>query len=113
VLAGEQRDPDTGTGEPGRPPDALYLESLSVSCFRGVGRAPASPPVAKCRSRWAPFLLLREHASPDIARRASHAWASLSRAGHHQSYELALTSQELRALGAEVAEVVAALKVPA
>jgi hypothetical protein len=113
VLAGGQRDSSTGTGEPGRHPDALYLESLSVSGFRGIGRGPASPPVAKCRSRRAQFLLLRGHASPDIARPANHAWASLSRAGHHQSYELALTSQELRALGAEVAEVMAALKVQA
>jgi predicted ATPase len=40
VLAGTPLDGGAGTGGPGRRPAALYLESVAVAGFRGIGQAP-------------------------------------------------------------------------
>jgi hypothetical protein len=70
----------------------------------------ACAPVADCRSRRAQLLLLPRYSNPDIGRSATHAWTALSRAGHHHSYELALTAKELRYLRDEVGTVVTGLR---
>jgi hypothetical protein len=62
--------------------------------------------VARCGSRRAKLLMLRRHTDGDLARRASFAWAALSRATHHHSYELAPTAAELRHLHDEVRTIV-------
>lgn len=67
-------------------------------------------PVARCRSRQAQFLLLRAHLGRAAAVRAHQTWAVLSRAGHHHSYELALTAVELDLLRRDAAEAIAALR---
>jgi hypothetical protein len=73
----------------------------------------ACPPVGQCRSRRAQLLLLPRYATRDVGRHATHAWATLSRAGHHHSYELALTANELRHLRDEVATVIVGLRAAA
>jgi hypothetical protein len=93
------------------PRACAWLTRLALETALDDYWAAVNPAVSACRARRAQLLLLREHASPDVARRADYAWTALSRAGHHHSYELALTAHELRALGQEVAEVVAALHV--
>lgn len=49
----------------------------------------------------------------DVAARASHAWASLSRACHHHPYELAASPSELRGWLDAVDEALAAMAAPA
>jgi hypothetical protein len=49
----------------------------------------------------------------DVAVRAIHAWAALSRACHHHPYELAPSAGELRGWLDAVDEVLAALAAPA
>lgn len=67
------------------------------------------PEVGQCRSRRAQLLLLPHYCTRELGQRAMHAWVSLSRAGHHHSYELALTAAELRDLRVEVATVITGL----
>ncbi|HEX9031895.1 MAG TPA: hypothetical protein VF834_08595, partial [Streptosporangiaceae bacterium] len=71
------------------------------------------PPVAGCTSQRAKQLMLTAYASPDTSHRAVHAWALLSRAGHHQAYELGLTSAELRSMLDDVVAISAALRAEA
>nr|WP_221333023.1 hypothetical protein [Nocardia transvalensis] len=54
-----------------------------------------APPVARCSMR-AQLLALAPYTGPDTAARVATLWAALSRAGHHQDYELAPTVIELR-----------------
>ncbi|MFJ1457719.1 hypothetical protein [Nocardia sp. N2S4-5] len=54
-----------------------------------------APPVARCSMR-AQLLALAPYAGEDTAARVATLWAALSRAGHHQDYELAPTVDELR-----------------
>jgi hypothetical protein len=91
------------------PRAAAWLMRLALETALTGFWTTASPQVAECRSRRAQLLLLREHVSIDIARRADYAWNALSRAGHHHSYELALSASELNALRTEVQAVVSAL----
>lgn len=70
----------------------------------------ACPPVARCRSHRAQLLLLPRYADPATGRRATHAWAALSRASHHHSYELGLTATELGHLRDEVRDIVTLLR---
>ena len=90
------------------PRACAWLTRLALESALDTYWASVEPAVAECRSRRAQLLLLRER-KPDLARRADYAWTALSRAGHHRGYEVALTAPELRALGAEVASIVAAL----
>ena len=53
--------------------------------------------------------MMRRHKNRDIVRRASYAWATLSRATHHHCYELAPTAAELRRLHAEVTTILSDL----
>jgi hypothetical protein len=71
------------------------------------------PPVAGCTSQRAKLLMLTAYASPDTCHRASHGWAVLSHAGHHQAYELGLTSTELRRMLDDVVAITAALRAEA
>ncbi len=91
------------------PRAAAWLMRLALETALNRFWTTVSPQVAECRSRRAQLLLLREHVSADLARRADYAWAALSRAGHHHSYELALSATELNSLRAEVQAVVTAL----
>jgi hypothetical protein len=50
--------------------------------------------------------MLSRYVGAAAARRVAMLWGSLSRAGHHHSYQLALTAGELKHLHAEVREVV-------
>jgi hypothetical protein len=54
-----------------------------------------APPLARCSMR-AQLLALQPYAGDDIATRIAALWSTLSRAGHHQDYELAPTVVELR-----------------
>jgi hypothetical protein len=65
-----------------------------------------APAVAACPSRRSQNLMLSRYIGATAARRVAMLWWSLSRAGHHHSYELALTAGELTHLHAEVREVV-------
>jgi hypothetical protein len=67
------------------------------------------PRVPRCASRRAKLLMLRRHTNRDVARRARYAWAALSRATHHHSYELAPTAAELRHLHREVRTIIEGL----
>lgn len=69
-----------------------------------------SPPVAKCGSWRTKLLMLRKRVNREIARRASFAWATLSRATHHHCYEMAPTAAELRRLHSEVTVLLAELE---
>ena len=69
----------------------------------------AAPPVARYGSRRTKLLMLRNRVDRTVVRRASFAWATLSRATHHHCYELSPTSAELRRLHAEVTALVAHL----
>lgn len=71
------------------------------------------PAVAGCTSQRAKLLMLTAYARPDICHRAAHAWAVLSHAGHHQAYELGLTSAELRIMLDDVVAISAALRTEA
>ena len=79
----------------------LALESALNDYWTG-----AAPAVGACRSRRSQILMLSRYVSVAGARRVAMLWGSLSRAGHHHSYELALTAGELRHLHSEVREVV-------
>lgn len=54
-----------------------------------------SPEIAACSWR-AQLLALRKFVDADTRHRVSALWATLSRAGHHQQYELAPAEPELR-----------------
>lgn len=54
-----------------------------------------APPLARCSMR-AQLLALDSYAGPEVSARTSTLWATLSRVGHHQEYELAPTVVELR-----------------
>jgi len=66
--------------------------------------------LAACATR--PQLLCLRSYLPDapLAARAHHAWAALSDACHHHSYELALTAGELETLVDIVGELIAAIE---
>jgi hypothetical protein len=83
----------------------LALESALDGYWTGT-----APAVGACRSRRSQILMLSRYVGATGARRVSLLWWSLSRAGHHHSYELALTAGELRHLHAEVREVVLILQ---
>jgi hypothetical protein len=70
----------------------------------------ACQPVSQCRSRKAQLLLLPRYANRDLGRQATHAWTALSQAGHHHTYELALTASELSQLRDEAAAVIVGLR---
>jgi len=65
-----------------------------------------APAVGACRNRRSQILMLSRYIGATGSRRVAMLWWSLSRAGHHHSYELALTAGELTHLHAEVREVV-------
>ena len=65
-----------------------------------------APAIGACRNRRSQILMLSRYVGAAGARRVAMLWWSLSRAGHHHSYELALTAGELKHLHAEVREVV-------
>lgn len=54
-----------------------------------------APPLARCSMR-AQLLALDTYAGREASARISTLWATLSRVGHHQDYELAPTVIELR-----------------
>ncbi|MBY8862533.1 hypothetical protein K7711_39110 [Nocardia sp. CA2R105] len=54
-----------------------------------------APPLARCSMR-AQLLALDSYAGQETSARISALWATLSRVGHHQDYELAPTVVELR-----------------
>jgi len=83
----------------------LALESALDDYWTGT-----APAVAACRNRRSQNLMLTRYAGAAVARRVGMLWWSLSRAGHHHSYELALTAGELKRLHAEVREVVLLLR---
>lgn len=60
-----------------------------------------APPVAATSGR-TKLLMLRRRTGRTVAGRMAYAWAALSRATHHQCYEVAPTAGELRALHGEV-----------
>lgn len=75
-----------------------------------------APAVVTCRSRRSQILMLNRYLGTTGGRRVSMLWWSLSRAGHHHSYELALTAGELKYLHTEadaVVKVLAELQRPA
>ena len=78
------------------------------SAGRVLGEGQPSP-VARCRSRRAQLLLLKEHVNVDVAPRAEYAWNSLSRAGHHQATNSALSAKKLNSLRAEAQMLVGAV----
>jgi hypothetical protein len=91
------------------PRACAWLIRLALEAALDEYWATTNPPVQACRSRRAQLLMLREHVPIDLARRAEYAWVSLSRAGHHHGYELALSVTEIASLRAEVQAVLAAL----
>lgn len=86
----------------------LALETTLVTFWES-----ACPPVARCRSRRAQFLLLPRYCDLEISRRATQAWATLSQAGHHHAYELGLTAAELRWLRNETQAIITGLRTAA
>lgn len=54
--------------------------------------------------------MLNRYVGATTARRAALLWSSLSRAGHHHSYELALTAGELNRLRIEIRQVLPLLE---
>ena len=92
------------------PRACAWLIRLALETELAVFWSAACPAVVHVRSRRAQLLLLSRYSTRDLARRASHAWAALSRGGHHHSYELALTATELRNLRDEVADVIDGLR---
>jgi hypothetical protein len=50
------------------------------------------------------------YCNPQISYRAHLAWATLSQAGHHHSYEVGLTAAELRRLRDEVQALIPRLR---
>jgi hypothetical protein len=71
-----------------------------------------SPPVAATTNSRTRLLMLRRRVDRDTARRASYAWATLSRATHHHCYETVPTAAELRGLHREVTELLVRLAKP-
>ncbi|RMI35095.1 hypothetical protein [Nocardia stercoris] len=67
-----------------------------------------APDLARCSMR-AQLLALAPYTGARLADRVSALWANLSRAGHHQDFELAPTAAELRGWYTETTELVAAL----
>lgn len=72
----------------------------------------ASPAVAACRRWRTKLLMLRGRRGPGlpVAIRVSFAWATLSRATHHDCYETAPTAAELRRLHTEVTDLLTQLQ---
>jgi hypothetical protein len=92
------------------PRACAWLIRLALEAELAMFWSAACPAVGHVRSRRAQLLLLPRYSTRDLARRASQAWAALSRGGHHHSYELALTATELRHLRDEVAAVIDCLR---
>jgi hypothetical protein len=92
------------------PRACAWLIRLALETELAVFWASACPAVGQVRSRRAQLLLLPRYSTRELARRATHAWAALSRGGHHHSYELALTATELGHLRDEVAAVIDGLR---
>jgi hypothetical protein len=82
----------------------LALEAAMDDYWRRV-----HPGVESLKGRQPQFLILDRYAGRALAARAGYAWWALSRAGHHHSYELGLTSAELGRLRQEVAAIIADL----
>jgi hypothetical protein len=72
----------------GRQALEMSLERLWTRCADGVQWTPM-----RCQLLSLPTFL----GDADLARRASHAWWALSRACHHQPYDLGPTHEELHA----------------
>ncbi len=87
------------------PRACAWLLRLALEAAMDDYWARTRPAVRTCGAQRTRLLLLAYHADADIAARASYAWWALSRAGHHHSYELGLTSAELRWLRNEVAAI--------
>lgn len=70
------------------------------------------PTVAACRQGRAKQLMLRGRLGPgpEVARRVTFAWMTLSAATHHHCYELAPTAAELRRLHSEVSTLLTRLE---
>lgn len=87
---------------------ALLIQLALEAALDGYWRRTA-PSAADC-SMQAQLLLLPQFLSDDeTVRLARQAWLGLSRAAHHQAYELAPTAAELRGWHSDVARVVAHL----
>jgi hypothetical protein len=69
-----------------------------------------APALARCSMR-AQLLALDSYAGVETSTRISALWATLSRVGHHQDYELAPTVIELRGWYDETARLAAELAV--
>ncbi|MEU4244456.1 hypothetical protein [Actinoplanes sp. NPDC026619] len=99
------------TGTRGLWPRACaWLLRLALESALDIYWTATAPAVGACRSRRSQILMLSRYHEAGSARRVAMLWWSLSRAGHHHSYELALTAGELRHLHAEVRSVVVALQ---
>ena len=83
------------------PKACACLVRLALEAGLEVFWRRVSPPVAATSGR-TKLLMLRRRTSREVAGRAAYAWAALSRATHHQCYEIAPTAAELRALHSEV-----------
>lgn len=92
------------------PRACAWLMRLALETELTAFWAVCCPEVGECRSRRAQLLLLPSYTTRELGRRATHAWVSLSRAGHHHSYELALTATELHHLRTEVTAVITGLR---
>jgi hypothetical protein len=68
-----------------------------------------APGVEECSAK-AQLLCLPTYLDKEIARKADHAWVTLSRATHHHPYELAPTAAELRGWVEDVEDVLVALR---
>ncbi|OKI49274.1 hypothetical protein [Micromonospora sp. CB01531] len=88
------------------PRACAWLPQLALESALGQYWADTAPAVAACRSRRSQILMLSRYLGATGARRVAMLWWSLSRAGHHRSYELALTGGELKHLHAGAREVV-------
>ncbi|HEU0241290.1 MAG TPA: hypothetical protein VFR11_18820 [Micromonosporaceae bacterium] len=71
-----------------------------------------NPAVGALRNQRAKLVMLRRYVDRDVARRASFAWATLSRMTHHGLGDAAPTASEIRRLYTEVCHVLARLALP-
>jgi len=71
-----------------------------------------NPAVGALRNQRAKLVMLRRYVDRDVARRASFAWATLSRMTHHGIGDATPTASEIRRLYTEVCHVLARLALP-
>ncbi|WP_250028815.1 hypothetical protein [Paractinoplanes maris] len=88
------------------PRASAWLLRLALESALDQYWTDTAPAVGACRNRRSQILMLSRYVGATSSRRVAMLWWSLSRAGHHHSYELALTAGELTHLHAEVGEVV-------